>query len=269
VTAVQAGNSEHYQKAKRRGAIEAEERHGDWLYYAIKEGRDVPFKNASAWVFVTERYKVHLPAVKPRGRSAILGSAFAGLLGDTVAANARDGEIPEEARRPDFVVRHTRELERAFPGILETTEEEEKRFLGGKFPDGMNREALDAVIRRLSDLEAALPAVAVSVVDQHKAGLLKGARLEFGRRLLEAVADKAQRALRAVAIGIGADGALRLDGKPVADVTALAGRLKRSAIPRAARITVKAASRTRHADVVNVLDALKKAGYTSVSLAVD
>ncbi len=49
VTAVSETTYEQYQSAKRAGRIFAEEAHGDYVYYAIKEQRDARFDNALAW----------------------------------------------------------------------------------------------------------------------------------------------------------------------------------------------------------------------------
>ncbi len=61
VTAVSETTFEQYQLAKRAGRIFAEETHGDYVYYAIKQRRDARFDNASAWVEVTERFKARKP----------------------------------------------------------------------------------------------------------------------------------------------------------------------------------------------------------------
>ena len=50
-----------YQTTKQDGRVFAEEMHGDWVYYAIKNHRDVRFDNASAWVEVIERFKARKP----------------------------------------------------------------------------------------------------------------------------------------------------------------------------------------------------------------
>ena len=61
VTAVTEATYEQYQSAKRAGRIFAQESHGDYVYYAIKERRDVQFDNASASVEVVERFKAKKP----------------------------------------------------------------------------------------------------------------------------------------------------------------------------------------------------------------
>ncbi len=57
VTAVSETTYEHYQSAKKDGRIFTEENRGGYVYFAIKEQRDVRFDNASAWVEVLERFK--------------------------------------------------------------------------------------------------------------------------------------------------------------------------------------------------------------------
>ncbi len=61
VTAVSETSYQHYLSAKQAGRIFAEETHGDYVYYAIKQQRDVRFDNASAWVEVLERFKAKKP----------------------------------------------------------------------------------------------------------------------------------------------------------------------------------------------------------------
>ena len=61
VTAVSAATWEQYQAAKRAGRIFAEEAHGDYVYYAVKEHRDARFDNASAQVEILERFKARKP----------------------------------------------------------------------------------------------------------------------------------------------------------------------------------------------------------------
>ena len=61
VTPVSEVPYEDYQAAGRNGRIFAEQRHGGYVYYAVKEQRDVPFDNASAWLEVIERFKAKLP----------------------------------------------------------------------------------------------------------------------------------------------------------------------------------------------------------------
>ncbi len=46
-----------YAEAKQAGKIVAEEKHRGYIYWAVKEDRDIPFENATAWVTVLERYK--------------------------------------------------------------------------------------------------------------------------------------------------------------------------------------------------------------------
>ena len=49
-----------YLSAKQAGNVVAEEEHQGYVYWAVKEERDVPFENATAWVTVLERYKSRL-----------------------------------------------------------------------------------------------------------------------------------------------------------------------------------------------------------------
>lgn len=61
VSAVTETTFQEYQKVKQEGRIFAEETHGESVYYAVKENRDVRFDNASAWVEVIERFKTRKP----------------------------------------------------------------------------------------------------------------------------------------------------------------------------------------------------------------
>lgn len=46
-----------YRLAKMDSKIFAEEIHDGYVYWAVKESRDVPFENATAWVTVVERHR--------------------------------------------------------------------------------------------------------------------------------------------------------------------------------------------------------------------
>jgi hypothetical protein len=61
VTAVSQVPFEEYAHAKREGRIFAEETQGDYVYWAIKQQRDVRFDNASALIDVIERFKCKRP----------------------------------------------------------------------------------------------------------------------------------------------------------------------------------------------------------------
>jgi hypothetical protein len=61
VSAVSETTYQEYLKAKAAGKVFAEETHGDTVYFAIKENRDVRFDNASAWVEMIERFKAKKP----------------------------------------------------------------------------------------------------------------------------------------------------------------------------------------------------------------
>ncbi len=61
VTAVSETTYEEYELSKQAGRIYAEEAHGDYVFYAVKEHRDTRFDNASAWVEVLERFKARKP----------------------------------------------------------------------------------------------------------------------------------------------------------------------------------------------------------------
>ncbi len=61
VTAVSEVPYRQYAQAKREGRVFTEETHGEYVYYAVKEQRDIRFDNASAWVDVIERFKSRKP----------------------------------------------------------------------------------------------------------------------------------------------------------------------------------------------------------------
>ena len=69
MTAVQPSTYEEYQRRKRKGRIAVESFREAYVYYAIEDSRDVPFPPsqggaASAWVFVTERYRARIPSAQ-------------------------------------------------------------------------------------------------------------------------------------------------------------------------------------------------------------
>ncbi len=61
VSAVRETTYQEYQTAKQSGRLFAEEIHGDTVYYAIKQQRDVHFDNASALFDEIERFKAKKP----------------------------------------------------------------------------------------------------------------------------------------------------------------------------------------------------------------
>jgi predicted O-methyltransferase YrrM len=60
-TAVKPSTYEEYVRRKRGFQIRVESFRNGYVYYAIMTEIEVPFENATAWVFVTERYKAKLP----------------------------------------------------------------------------------------------------------------------------------------------------------------------------------------------------------------
>jgi hypothetical protein len=52
-----------YARRKGKGEIEVEEMRGDFVYFAVRTDRCVPFANGSAIVIVMERFKARLPSV--------------------------------------------------------------------------------------------------------------------------------------------------------------------------------------------------------------
>ena len=67
MSAVREADYATYLELKRNARIKAEERRGDFVYYAVEDHRDVHFANPgpgepiSAWVTITERYKARIP----------------------------------------------------------------------------------------------------------------------------------------------------------------------------------------------------------------
>lgn len=57
VSKVQEVPYSEYQRLKEGSKIVAEAKHAGFVYWAVKEQRDVPFENATAWVSVLERFK--------------------------------------------------------------------------------------------------------------------------------------------------------------------------------------------------------------------
>jgi hypothetical protein len=60
ITKVQVADYEQYQRQERAGRVDHEARHDRFIYYAIRESRDV----GPAMVFITERYKAAIPLSK-------------------------------------------------------------------------------------------------------------------------------------------------------------------------------------------------------------
>ncbi len=57
VSKVQVVPFSEYKRAIDDSRVVAEEQLNGFVYWAVKEERDVPFENATAWVTVLERYK--------------------------------------------------------------------------------------------------------------------------------------------------------------------------------------------------------------------
>jgi len=201
ITAVKEATVADYEQAKLKNKIKAEQRRGDWLYYAVEEGRDAPFANANAWVFITERYKVRLPDAPPKPQDNVLTKAFADLLTEDFATKVRDEgnfdpkfiEIDPKSIRidPKSMAECVRRVGIVFPTVLRVTPEQHKRFAAGQFDDAANRRAMAGLIQKLEALGAELPVLAQTVVQKHQAGELRGAKLEVGRRFLEAIVKRA------------------------------------------------------------------------------
>jgi len=66
MTAVRVATARHYRVVRMQWQLRAEERRGEWLYYAFDKGARLPFEGAYAEVQVTHRYKVRLPVDTPR-----------------------------------------------------------------------------------------------------------------------------------------------------------------------------------------------------------
>ena len=61
VSAVSETTYQEYLSAKQAGRVFVEETHGDTVYYAIKEDRDVPFESGGAWFVEIVRFKAERP----------------------------------------------------------------------------------------------------------------------------------------------------------------------------------------------------------------
>jgi hypothetical protein len=266
VTTVREATLVDYEQVKDRKGIKAQRRRGDWLYYAVEQGRDVPVANATVRVSVTHRYKVRVPIATPASLTTPLGRAVLGLFADMATPTGKNGHAPGEFTDPEFVAEYLEKLERDFPGFLTTTPAQEKLYAAGKFDDDANRKAMDAAIEELKGPPPMAPMFAQFVMSWHQAGKLAGAKLEVGRRLMESVLKKARRAYR---IELQGDGALRVNGKPVADVPAIIRGMRATNTPQDADVLVDVDTTARYADVVRVLTALKNAGYTKIQLDVD
>lgn len=69
VSKVQEVPYAEYTRALESSRIVAEERHEGFVYWAVKEQRDVPFANATAWVTVLERFKSRMLTQPPSTNS--------------------------------------------------------------------------------------------------------------------------------------------------------------------------------------------------------
>ncbi|MBL7223638.1 MAG: hypothetical protein ISS72_07285 [Candidatus Brocadiae bacterium] len=68
MTAVEITTAERYLEFKEEKRIKAEERRGEWVYFAVDSGLHVPMGNVGAYVNVTRRYK------------ALVATTFAGAV---------------------------------------------------------------------------------------------------------------------------------------------------------------------------------------------
>lgn len=57
ISKVQEVPYSEYKRAVESSTVAAQEQHDGFVYWAVKEERDVPFDNATAWVTVLERFK--------------------------------------------------------------------------------------------------------------------------------------------------------------------------------------------------------------------
>ena len=61
VSKVQDAPYADYLAAKEAGNIVVDEEHNSYVYWATSVERDIPYDNATAWIFVLERFRSKLP----------------------------------------------------------------------------------------------------------------------------------------------------------------------------------------------------------------
>ncbi len=128
--------------------------------------------------------------VETRRESQILPYAAAQLLAAFVISEGEKGRRPKGATEMQFLPKFFDGLKAKYPELMLVTPDQEKRFAAGQFDDAANKRRAAAAIKALADLGATLPRFAVFLIGHHRAGKLRGARLEFARRLLEAILAK-------------------------------------------------------------------------------
>jgi hypothetical protein len=78
-----------------------------------------------------------------------------------------------------------RQLNESHPTVLSVTAKEEMQFKRNRFPDAENAKLFSACVERL-DKQGDLPEIGRFLIDQFRAGKLKGDELEVARRFLQA-----------------------------------------------------------------------------------
>jgi len=118
-------------------------------------------------------------------QSEILSRALAEMVADMVAERVKNGQpVPESWKKPSFLPRAIKELNREAPNLLWVTREQEKKWAGGEFDQQGAKQRIDSTLKVLADFGAELPTPVQHAVTKYKAGELEGAQLELTVRLL-------------------------------------------------------------------------------------
>ena len=117
-------------------------------------------------------------------RSRVLCKEILHLMADALHDPQNAGEkSPADAKDPEFLVRRVQELEELDPGLLVVAPEQERQFAEGSL-DASTTKAVEQMVQVLKDSGVHLPALSQYLIDEFRAGKLRGVRLEVARRIL-------------------------------------------------------------------------------------
>jgi hypothetical protein len=148
------------------------------------------------------------PATQPAAAlapSPTLTSEFTQVLAEAVVDRMKaTGVMPEGATKPQFVVDAFDKCKQADPDLLNADEDIEAALVAGKIDEAGLAKCVTVAARYLVDSKWAgkpdIWLVSQYLMDQHKAGKLKGVRLELALRILRGNLVQAMRS------GSGAEG---------------------------------------------------------------
>ncbi len=126
----------------------------------------------------------------PRSESPTLIANFGRFLGDVAVQANSTGSLPKAARGPNYPLEVLKALRAQQPQIFFVTEDQEKRFARGDFPDARNSAEMDLMVRMLERAGDMLPWIPVAIVNLHQADKLDGVELELARRVMTVQLDR-------------------------------------------------------------------------------